>query len=284
MIKKTQIGGINLEKLYLFFKYTVYLLLFLNIFYWLQEDYVASSHTYRDGISWQQVGNAFAQAMDSFAWFILLMIFELETAVISDKKLTGKLKCFLNTLAGICYIFILFAFVGYATKFLMAFAFQALPYSDSCAALSNYHSYVIELDDYAELTTLNCTELIAPLFGNIEASLIATANSLYELKWLASAEALNAGAWVLVVLLLWIDVFIQLKGIIHGPLYRINMACKAVLYVSLVVICIYLAFEAPFMEFWDAFLWVVAFFFIELNIFKWAEEIQDNKLHLGSKG
>jgi hypothetical protein len=27
-----------------------------------------------------------------------------------------------------------------------------------------------------------------------------------------------------------------------------------------------------FLDFWDAFIWLVAFFFIEMNLFQWQEE------------
>ena len=269
------IFGLDRERFYKVFKYTVFLLLFFNIFYWLQEDFLASAHTYREGVSWQQIGNAFAQALDSFTWFLLLLIFELETAIISDKKLTSKVKWGLNLLAGICYLLIMFAFVGYATKFFMIFNFTPLPFNGGCDAVGTYLSYAIELDDYAALTTANCDGLSAPLFGNLGAGLIATKDVLYELKWLVTAETLNAAVWILIVFLLWIDLFIQLTNREHGPLYRINIVCKAILYFSLIVICLYLAFEAPFMEFWDALLWVIAFFFIELNIFQWASELKD---------
>ena len=39
----------------------------------------------------------------------------------------------------------------------------------------------------------------------------------------------------------------------------------------------YWGFEGTFLDFWDAFLWLVAFIFIELNIFQWHEEAEDEK-------
>ena len=92
-------------KLFQFFKYTIYFLLFINIFYWLREDYLASGHIYRDGIAWQQIVNAFAQGVDSLTWLILLLTFELETSIISDENLKKGWKWVLNAVAITCYIF-----------------------------------------------------------------------------------------------------------------------------------------------------------------------------------
>jgi hypothetical protein len=35
---------------------------------------------------------------------------------------------------------------------------------------------------------------------------------------------------------------------------------------------IYWGFDGDFVDFWDAFLWLVAFFFIELNVVEWRHE------------
>jgi len=39
----------------------------------------------------------------------------------------------------------------------------------------------------------------------------------------------------------------------------------------------YWGFEGGFLGFWDAFLWLVAIIFIELNIFQWHEDAGDAK-------
>jgi len=265
------------EKLFQFFKYTIYFLLFINIFYWLREDYLASAHTYRGGIVWQQIVDAFAQATDSVAWLTLLVVFELETSVISDEKLQSGWKWVLNAIAGVCYIFIVLVFHGYIEKLLLVYNFAPIPFTDGCDAVGQYLSYALDLDEYAGLTATNCVPLTGPLFANAEASIIATQDMHAQLMALAWAEVINAAAWVLVVLLLWVDVFFQLRGVEHGKLYRINVISKVILYTTLIAVCIYWGFKGDFMDFWDAFLWIVAFFFIELNIFKWAEEIETEK-------
>ena len=50
---------------------------------------------------------------------------------------------------------------------------------------------------------------------------------------------------------------------------------KVVLYSTLLFAAVYWWIDGDFLDFWDAFLWLVAFIFIELNVFEWrAEEHQ----------
>jgi hypothetical protein len=37
--------------------------------------------------------------------------------------------------------------------------------------------------------------------------------------------------------------------------------------------------SGDFLDFWDAFLWLVAFIFIEMNIFTWHSEVEEEKAH-----
>ena len=262
------------DKVFKAFKYTVYFLLFVNIFFWLREDYLASAHLFPNGVGWDQLTVAFSQATDMIAWVILLFMFELETAVISDERLNRGWKWVINGVAGVCYFFVIMAFLGYVEKFKFVFGFDASALMDACAGVGQYASYAIRLDEYATLTAANCSTLIGPLFSHESMGFVATSDVYASMQWLAVAEVLNAGTWILIVLLLWADVFIQLRGMEHGRLHRINIAAKFILYSVLFVICIYWGFEGDFLDFWDAFLWITAFFVIELNIFKWSEEIE----------
>jgi hypothetical protein len=52
----------------------------------------------------------------------------------------------------------------------------------------------------------------------------------------------------------------------------INKVIKAILYSLLFCAAIYWWLEGDFLDFWDAFLWLFAFIFIELNVFDWQAE------------
>ena len=85
MNKKIEENSSKQEKIFKIFKYTVYFLLFLNIFYWLREDYLASLQLYPNGVSLEQFPIAFSAFVDTVAWVLLLLMLELETDIISDE-------------------------------------------------------------------------------------------------------------------------------------------------------------------------------------------------------
>ena len=57
-------------------------------------------------------------------------------------------------------------------------------------------------------------------------------------------------------------------------LSRVSKGIKVFLYGTLFAAAVYWGLEGDFLDFWDALLWLVAFIFIELNIFEWSEEVK----------
>jgi len=61
----------------------------------------------------------------------------------------------------------------------------------------------------------------------------------------------------------------------EGLAYRISGALKVILYATLLYAAVYWGIKGDFVDFWDAFLWLVAFVFIELNVFEWRKESKE---------
>ena len=99
------------------FKYSVYCLLIYNGFLFFQEDLAASAETFGDAVNWRNVVEAYSATIDTSAWILLLLLFELETAIIPDEKLQGALKWILMGIRALCYFFIVYAFYGYVLKY-----------------------------------------------------------------------------------------------------------------------------------------------------------------------
>ena len=74
------------------------------------------------------------------------------------------------------------------------------------------------------------------------------------------------------MLVLEIDVRLQERNRFEGLALTISNAAKVVLYSVLLLAAIYWGLKGDFVDFWDAFLWLVAFVFIELNVFEWRQE------------
>lgn len=270
--------GLTPATLFQAFKYAVYLVIVYNVIYFVLEDHGAAAHRFRDGVSLSDITDAYAQGVDSLAWLILLLVFEIETWVLDDRKYKGLMKYSLNALSAVCYFFIVKAGLGYAQKLMFVLGFDPVSLATACDGVGTYLSYAIELDEFAALTTNSCTSVAAgPYLAHMGDSIIADTSTYDIMVLLGYVEVTNAFTWMAIVILLWIDVFLQMRGELTNRLYRINVWAKSALYFILFVCAIIWGIDGNFMDFWDAFIWIVAFFFIEMNIFQWHEETSHTK-------
>lgn len=267
--------GAKTSTLYQALKYSIYLLIIYNVIQFALEDYMSSAHRFRDGITLSNFTDAFAQAVDSVAWLALLIMLELETWVIDDEKHKGLLRWTINIVAAVCYFFIVKAFIGYYGKLIFVLDFSPADIVAACDAVGVQLSYMVNIDTYAALTVESCANVgSSPYFINEANSIIADDKIYTESILLGYTEVTNSGAWLLIVLVLWIDVYLQIRGALTAGLYRINAWIKAVLYSILVIAAAIWGLYGDFLDFWDAFIWIIAFVFIEMNLFQWHEETE----------
>jgi len=264
---------LNPHRLFNLFKYTVFMLLAYNILLWFQEDLAASAETFGDTVTWRNVVEAYSATIDTAAWVALLLLFELETAVIPDEKLKGGLKWFFTGIVAVCYVLITWAFYGYVAKY--GVITDGVPFSiaDVCSLVGTEWNYIVDLDDYPPIDSTSCLALQGQvLFQVTGLEIIGTAASLKSAVGMAIIDIINAGTWLIIVVLLQIEVWLQLKNKLTDRLMLIAKISKGFFYAVLFVCAAYWGINGTFLDFWDAFLWLVAFIFIELNIFQWHEE------------
>jgi hypothetical protein len=264
------------HRLFNLFKYTIYILLAYEIYLWFLEDIAASAETFGDTVTWRNVVEAYSATIDTAAWVVLLLLFELETAVIPDEKLQGGLKWFFTGMVTVCYVFITWAFYGYVVKY--GVFTDVIPFSigDVCSLAGTDWNYIVDLDDYPPIDSTSCLALQGQaLFQVSGLEIIGTADSLKSTVAMAIIEIINAATWLLVVVLLQAEVWLQLKGMLSDRLMLIAKIFKGFFYATLFFCAAYWGINGTFLDFWDAFLWLVAFIFIELNIFQWHEETQE---------
>ena len=77
------------------------------------------------------------------------------------------------------------------------------------------------------------------------------------------------------VIILEVDVWLQLRGRLQGRIVSASKAIKLFLYSILFVAAAYWGLLGDFLDFWDAFMWLVAFVFIEMNLFQWQAETDE---------
>jgi hypothetical protein len=266
-------------RVYQAFKYLVYTLLSINVALFLREDWLASSHTFAAGITPGQLVEAFSATVDTLAWVVLLLLFERETWVLDDDRITGAVEWWLHGVRAFCYLFILWAFWGYCVKLQLFHDVTLLTQMESlCALADGGWAFVTTLDEYLAIDPTNCAALSADstLWQVGSTGVVADEAQLTAAQRLAWTDVINAGTWILVVLVLEADVRLQTRGRFEGLIFRASYAVKAILYTTLLAAAIYWGLEGDFLDFWDAFLWLLAFAFIELNVFDWHQETTED--------
>jgi len=257
------------------FKYTVYVLLAMNIYWFYDEESLAAALQFANGVDFADLIEAFSATIDTAAWVVLLLMFELETYVLDDQQFTKAITWSLHGLRALCYAFIVYAFYGYIANLTFLYETTALSgVTDICSLLPDPWSWAVTLDDYAELTAANCAVYSdATVFYQFrEMMAVVDAQGLRDIRYLAWVDVINAGVWLLVVMILEVDVRLQERERYEGLALRLSNAAKFVLYSLLLLAAIYWGLKGDFIDFWDAFLWLVAFVFIELNVFEWRQE------------
>lgn len=254
------------------FKYTVYSLLIFNVFLFFNKELKAAAHRFSDGIIWLDMIDAFSSTLDTGAWVVLILLFELETFILSDEQLKGRVKWLLRILRSFSYIVICYAFYGYLAKYGWVMNFVTIDSNNLCQFTGQ--SWMVEADNYKTITQDNCHQLstTSNFLKKADKNIFTDFAQWAAAYRMALTDIFNSGAWILVVIILEIDIWLQLKNQLTGKIYLVSKIIKSILYTVLLGAAIYWGIVGNFLEFWDAFLWIIAFVFIENNLFQWQAE------------
>ena len=250
------------------FKYLVYAALVANVALFFKDDWEAASHVFRDGLPFARIIEGFAPSIDTAAWVILLLLFELETCQLSEKTLTRPIGRIIRGLRALCYVVIVYAFTGYLGKALGFALYEPASVADACALTMQQFALLVELDEYQVLTAGNCAGITGTLFVNEQARTLAEAGALAQATRLAWVDVVNSGTWLLILALLELDVRPGVKGFFPGWFGATSRRAKYVLYAVIACAAVYWGIFGTFLDFWDASLWIAAFIFIERNVWR----------------
>jgi hypothetical protein len=280
IVEESKKSIINPALAFQIFKYTIYCLLAMNIYHFFMEDYAASTQTFTKGISPSQIIEAFTATIDTTAWLTLLLIFELETYVLDDDKIKGQLKWNINAVKILCYTFIIYSFYGFVSKYNLLHTTAPFIIDDVCTLVGSGYTYIKQFDEYLPLTNEICQVFAnTPLIQISGTQIITDHAMILETQRLSTVEVSNSATWLMVVFVLELEVFLKLRDKLTPNLVKISKWVKAVLYSILFAASAYWGIKGGFLDFWDSFLWLVAFWFIEMNIFKWNSETKEEMHH-----
>lgn len=266
---------INGKALYQLFKYSIYGLLTINVFLFFGEELLATRLEFPEGVAPGDFFKAYAATVDTAAWVVLLLMFELETWVLEDRHFTRLVSWSLHTLRAVCYLFIVSAFYGYIVDAIFVYQTSLLPDVTSlCTLAGQGWSYSYTFGEYAEITLANCTTFTeADAFQRFDGlRAVVDQPGLAVIHFLAWVDVVNAAVWLLVVLVLEIDVRLQEHNRFEGLALYLSTVAKIVLYSTLALAVVAWIFTGDFVDWWDALLWLIAFVFIEMNVFEWRQE------------
>lgn len=260
--------------LFAIFKYTIYTLLCCNVFFFFREESSAAAYTFSGVVGLNRLGEAFAATIDTASWVVMLLMFELETSVLREHRIEGRLRWALNGVAAVCYALILYSFCGYIVKLYALYGYAPVQLLDPCGLVNGDVALAVDLDEYIALDSTNCRALASAQLYQLDVRpIFAEAASVTAQLWLAWIDVFNAAAWLGVVVVLEADVWCQQRGVKNARYAAFSKLSKVVLYGTLLLAAAYWGFRGDFVDVWDAVLWILAFVFIEMNFFEWQEEL-----------
>jgi hypothetical protein len=275
---RTIVGGkFDVHKIQQAIKWTVYTLLIINFVYYILEDWNRAVHTLRAGATLLDWIGEFATSIDETGWFVLLVMFELETYVIEDKNWTGWLARTVHVIRLIGYAMI--AHTVYAFFVVVVSLQPTIPVegvSSLCEMTGANVSYVYNLE-YTEVNDSTCGELSADsqFYRLADDPIVSDAAGLELERKLAWADLAEVVIWVLIVFAIETVVQLQGRGVTRGALISTLNVTQIVLYAILLAIAIYWASLSHWLYFWDELVWIGGFAAIEANINEWRSEPLD---------
>jgi hypothetical protein len=253
-------------------RYSIYSLLTVNLLYYLWEDLIAFRYVPR-GAPLAQILENFAITIDYVAWMVLIVLFEIETDFVPREKFKGWFKWAFNGVLVACYLVLVYAFYGYVAALVDFYRFTPFPPEAVCGLVDGDFAYVTMDARFVELTLENCSALFPDAaFKSVDDNLVAAPANLAAGIWLGWVDVVNAGVWLLVVLFIEWELMLELKGALSKPRIIVFATIKGVLYLTLLGCAIYWTVESAFIDSWDAYLWLIAFVLIDLNVIDWDEK------------
>ena len=262
-------------------KWTVYTLLIINFVFYIFEDTRRAAFTLHSGSTLLDWTSAFANTIDVSAWFILLAMFEIETYVLDDDKLKGRLATLLHGVRLVCILMIAHTIYAYAIYVSDLKPTVAIPNVTSLCELTNENvSFVYNLE-YTDIDENNCSQLsdATEFFRVANDPVVSDLKGLSLERDLALADLAEAVLWILVLVAIEIIVRLQGHGITSGAVITTVNYTKYAIYTALLALGVYWATLSHWLYLWDELVWIGGFAAIEMNLSEWREEIDERKDH-----
>lgn len=248
------------------FKYAVFTIVLVNFCFYLAEDITAFLYL-DESASISDVLETFAGTIDYSAWMILMILFEIETGARARDALHGVRRWALVGLTAACYGVLLFAAYSYVVWLVDTHDFEPIAAETVCELVDERFAYLDASARPIELTAENCGAFANEEVYRVPSDhLIATHANMIAMRWLAWVDVANAAAWLLVVLIFQIEIFLEQLDKLTRPWLAFCTAIKVFLYLVLAGDALYWTIYSAFIDSWDAWIWLIAFVLIDMNL------------------
>ncbi len=248
------------------FKIVIFLILMVNLFYYLYEDVVAYLYL-APGFTFFDTLESFAVTIDYVAWMLLIVLLEMETSAQARDQLQGTRKWVIGVLTAGCYVVLVYAAYGYVAGLRDAYSFEPIESARVCDLAEGHFAYLTTEARPIELTKDNCGVIAkSEVFRSSSNNLIATHFNLLALQKLGWIDVINSSVWLFVVLLFQIEVSLRLAKKLTKRRLIATKALKGILYLALLGCATYWTVYSAFIDSWDAWIWLLAFLLIDLNL------------------
>lgn len=253
-------------------KWFVYSALLVNAGYYLYIDYVSWLAAIPDDASLTDSLTHVSTSIDTIAWILLVILFELETYALPDKFWTKWLLRSIHLLRFTCYVLIAYAAWGYTVEMLGTYHYRpAVDVTGACDVANEGVSMQLDANTWIEITADNCATLTDDTsFVRFDGEIALIPESvLPHLQVMGWFDVINAVFWIIVVLLIEAEVRMQNADRFGGQFMMVVQKTKMLLYAVLIGNCFVWLFTGYYVWSWDAFLWIFGFWAIELNLAEW---------------
>jgi hypothetical protein len=256
-------------------KWFVYGWLFINFLQYVQDDILAYNSSLAADASLADIILTFRTTIDTAAWLVLIVVFELETHALPDAAFTRWLDRVFTAIKGLCYTCIAYAAYGYFADTLDLYDLIPLGHIDDLCSVAGQGLFLqLDAADYSEISLAGCSALNAgsEFFQIRGQTSIVSANELDSIRTMGWLDFGNAIIWIVVVILIDVEVHLQnadkfgSKRLLYARLF------KMLGYGFLIGACLMWFFYGYALYTWDAFLWIFGFWAIELNLAEWEQE------------
>jgi len=270
-------AGPDWHKIQQIVKWLVYALLIVNIGFYFIEDSRRAVFTLHAGSTFLDWTSAFATTIDESAWFLLLAMFEIETYVLEDEELTGRVAMTLHGVRLLCYAMLahtVYAFVIVVSSLQPTLAVEGV--SSLCDLTDSGVSFVYNLE-YTDINEQTCNDLSNDTdFYHVANDPVVTDMAGLSLERdLALADLAEAVLWLLAILAIEIVVRLQGRGVSGGRIISTANALKVIIYATLIGLGVYWATLSHWLYLWDELLWIGGFSAIEMNLSEWRDELDE---------